>query len=109
VHFVVIDQGAQLHGFDHRRHALPNHTIHNTFLSTLLPLLDGFTLVFLLYMEFTVLYLFLLSIQWRVALLSRYVKIISFFGTLGSTCSLVHTSASTAIWIFANLRETHIS
>jgi hypothetical protein len=56
-------------------------------------------------MELTYVFLALLSDQWRVVLLLGYLQVIAFLGTLGSTYSLVHGTASPAIWIHYSSRE----
>ena len=51
------------------------------------------------------LYLPLPSDQWRVVSMSSYFCVIAFFGTLGSTCSLEHRSASPVIQMVYCYRE----
>jgi hypothetical protein len=55
------------------------------------------------------LYLPLPSNQWRVVSMLSYFRVIAFLGTLGSTCSLVHSSASPIIWTVSSSREPHIT
>jgi hypothetical protein len=56
-------------------------------------------------MQTNSLYLPLPSNQWRIASLPTYFKIVTIFGTPDSTCSLVHSSASPAIWMVYCCRE----
>ena len=82
-------------------------SLHWTIHSTLPPFLDRFPSILLHSMESTYLYLLLLSDYEHTVSFLSYSWIITFFGTLGSRCSLVHATASVAIWTISSTKELY--
>ena len=86
----------------------PDQLLQSTLFCPLFPCFSMDSLVVnFIPMQTNSLYLPPPSNQWRVVSLLTYFKIVTIFGTPDSTCSLVHSSASPAIWM-VNCCRKHI-